>query len=63
MKQTLPSPLAQCLAILGIRGRYSDEVRRAIAACTSDNGVKLTTTSSMSFVQQVANAICAELNV
>lgn len=53
------SPLEQCLAVLGIRGRFSMELTRAIRTGTKDDGHTLTTSTSISFVTETVRAVMA----
>lgn len=57
------TPLQQCLAVLGVRGRYSAELSRAVHTCTPDNGHALTTSTSVSFVTEAVKAVMAGVDV
>lgn len=56
------TPLEQCLAVLGMRGRYSVELRRALHACTSDDGHALTTSTSLTYVTETVRQVMAALD-
>ncbi|KAG5488323.1 uncharacterized protein JKF63_08017 [Porcisia hertigi] len=53
------SPLEQCIAVLGIRGRFSRELNRAIRANTKDDGHMLTTSTSIRFLRETVTNIMA----
>lgn len=56
------TPLEQCVAVLGVRGRYSMELRRAIELCTPDEGHALTTSFSITYVAETVRAIMAAVD-
>ncbi|RNF09381.1 uncharacterized protein Tco025E_07006 [Trypanosoma conorhini] len=45
------SPLEQCLAVMGNRGRYSAELLRALATACPDGGERLTRSQSVSYLK------------
>ncbi|KAG5500976.1 hypothetical protein GH5_04565 [Leishmania sp. Ghana 2012 LV757] len=53
------APLEQCIAVLGIRGRFSLELCRAIRASTKDDGHTLTMSTSIGFLRETVNSIMA----
>ncbi|KPI87701.1 hypothetical protein ABL78_3239 [Leptomonas seymouri] len=57
------TPLEQCLAVLGTRGRYSVELRRALHTCTPDDGHALTTSTSIAYVTETVRKIMAAVDV
>ncbi|KAG5475845.1 hypothetical protein CUR178_03558 [Leishmania enriettii] len=61
MRSTEPilAPLEQCIAVLGIRGRFSPELSRAIRASTKDDGHTLTTSTSIGLVTETVKSIMA----
>ncbi|KPA80910.1 hypothetical protein ABB37_04312 [Leptomonas pyrrhocoris] len=56
------TPLEQCLAVLGMRGRYSLELRRALHTCTADEGHTLTTSSSITYMTETVRRIMAAVD-
>ncbi|CAJ1989960.1 XRN 5'-3' exonuclease N-inus [Leishmania donovani] len=46
------APLEQCIAVLGIRGRFSVELSRAIRVSTQDDGHRLTTSTSIGLLTE-----------
>lgn len=50
LQRPLLSALEQCLAVLGIRGRYSPELQMAIIARTGDDGAQLTKSQSVKYL-------------
>ncbi|KAG8346047.1 hypothetical protein TRVL_03131 [Trypanosoma vivax] len=52
------SPLEQCVAVLGRRGRFSTEIQRVFKNDTNDNGLTITRSTSVSYlVKEVRNLI------
>ncbi|GET89740.1 hypothetical protein, conserved [Leishmania tarentolae] len=56
------APLEQCIAVLGIRGRFSLELRRAIRASTEDDGHRLTTSISIGFLTETVKNVMASVD-
>ncbi|XQJ28067.1 XRN 5'-3' exonuclease N-terminus, putative [Leishmania guyanensis] len=56
------SPLEQCVAVLGIRGRFSLELSRAIRASTEDDGHRLTTSTSIGLLTETVKNIIASVD-
>ncbi|KAG5475585.1 hypothetical protein LSCM4_04167 [Leishmania orientalis] len=53
------APLEQCIAVLGIRGRFSLELCRAIRASTKDDGHTLTISTSIGLLTETVKSIMA----
>ncbi|KAG5475326.1 hypothetical protein LSCM1_03439 [Leishmania martiniquensis] len=56
------APLEQCIAVLGIRGRFSLELSRAIRASTKDDGYTLTRSTSAGLLTETVKGIMASLD-
>ncbi|KAG5499243.1 hypothetical protein JIQ42_04056 [Leishmania sp. Namibia] len=53
------APLEQCIAVLGIRGRFSLELSRAIRASTKDDGHTLTMSTSIGLLTETVKSVMA----
>ncbi|KAK7201762.1 XRN 5'-3' exonuclease N-terminus [Novymonas esmeraldas] len=62
MTEHIFTPLEQCLAVLGIRGRFSVALNNAIRAATPDDGHTLTTSTSISLVTETVKSIMAAVD-
>ncbi|KAH9593054.1 putative 5-3 exonuclease [Trypanosoma melophagium] len=58
----LYSPLEQCLAVMGKRGRYSAEMIRALTTVSENGGEKLTLSRSTSYLLTQIRLIMAEVD-
>lgn len=56
------APLEQCIAVLGIRGRFSLELSRAIRVSTKDDGHRLTTSTSIGLLTETVKNIMASVD-
>ncbi|EAN94743.1 hypothetical protein C3747_9g96 [Trypanosoma cruzi] len=63
-KAPLPllSPLEQCVAVMGMRGRYSEEILRALTTVCPDGGKKLTNSQSVPYLLSQVRLLMASVD-